>query len=308
MAENKITRHWPTALLGTLVAAVLLVAVFSYQVDETQLAVVTTFGQIEDQEPAPGLHFRWPYPIQQVHTFDKRDQIFKGQDGMIEETSLASFDNLIVGIFVIYRIDDARKFFENYKAIPEAENALNTWMRAAKKNVFSRYNTNAIFNTNPDQIKLDAICAGIRDEIARLAEPKGMDIRMVGVNTLNIPSGVTNKVYERMAAERETEARRFEAEGESQARQIRANADAEREKLLSEAHAKAREIQAEGDAAAAEYYSVFAKNPELAAFLRNLEALKGIINTKATLILDDRIWPFRLLQPEALNQAMPKAQ
>ena len=73
MANNTMLRHWPTALLGTLVALVLLTAVFSYQVGENELAVVTTLGKVEDYQPEPGLHFRWPYPIQEIHRFDGRD-------------------------------------------------------------------------------------------------------------------------------------------------------------------------------------------------------------------------------------------
>ena len=71
MASGNFFKHWPTVLLGLIVALILLTAVFSFQLNQTELAVVTTFGR-----PAvvaePGLHFRWPFPFQKVYFFDRR--------------------------------------------------------------------------------------------------------------------------------------------------------------------------------------------------------------------------------------------
>ena len=60
--------------------------------------------------------------------------------------------------------------------------------------------------------------------------------------------------------------------------------------------AKAKELMAAGDAKAAEFYSVFNKNPELAAFLRKLDSLKRILGTKTTLILDTEATPFDIFK------------
>ena len=71
MATGNFFKHWPTMLLGVVVAVILLIAVFSYQLNQTESAVVTTFGS-----PAavtdPGLHFRWPFPFQKIYKFDHR--------------------------------------------------------------------------------------------------------------------------------------------------------------------------------------------------------------------------------------------
>ena len=59
MATGKFFKHWPTILLGVIVAAILLVAVFSFQLNQTESAVVTTFGR-PTQVTEPGLHFLIP--------------------------------------------------------------------------------------------------------------------------------------------------------------------------------------------------------------------------------------------------------
>ena len=45
MAANNFFKHWPTWVLGLLVAVILLFAVFSFQLNETEVAVVTTLGR-----------------------------------------------------------------------------------------------------------------------------------------------------------------------------------------------------------------------------------------------------------------------
>ena len=301
MANNTMLRHWPTALLGTLVALVLLTAVFSYQVGENELAVVTTLGKVEDYQPEPGLHFRWPYPIQEIHRFDGRDQTFGGQVGAIEETNIAGFENILVGVFVIYRISDVRSFFAAYKTTAEAEAALDVWMSGARKNIFTQYPSTALFNTDPSAIKLDEIRERIKEELVRASAGKGIEIKMVGLHSINIPVGVTQTVFMRMAAEREADAQRTRSEGIRDAEKIRIEANAERNRLLTQAQAQARQIQAQGDAAAAEYYKIFAKNPELAAFLRKLQALREVTSNKTTLVLDDNTSPFDLLKSGSIS-------
>ena len=70
---------------------------------------------------------------------------------------------------------------------------------------------------------------------------------------------------------------------------------------ISQAEAEAKKIRGEGDELAAKNYAVFQKNPELALFLRNLEALKISLTDKDTLILDTDTPPFTLLKPGAVN-------
>ena len=114
MEKGNFFKHWPTMLLGLIVAVVLLTAVFSFQLNQTEVAVVTTFGR-----PAvvtePGLHFRWPFPFQKVYRFDKRIRCYEGSSGKLEETVTSDGHNIIVGIYVNYQISDVELFFSKLK-------------------------------------------------------------------------------------------------------------------------------------------------------------------------------------------------
>jgi membrane protease subunit HflC len=300
-AENstKIVRHWPTMLLGIIVAFVFLIIVFSFQVQEKDTAVVTTFGKIENKTYGPGLHFRWPYPIQVVFKFDHRDRSFSGNTGKLEETLTADGQNVIVGIFVNYNISNAKAFYKSLVNIETAEDQLNSWMRSAKDETIGRYSFNQLINVNPKKMKLGIIEQEILNKLKKQADPYGLSIKSVGIMSLNVPKSISEKVFDRMIQERKVVSEKFRAEGQKEAEKIRIETDSKKRIVLAEAEAKAKEIRAQGDADAAKYYAVFKKSPDLAAFLRKLDSLRKIMKSKTTLILDTDSAPFDILKLDA---------
>ena len=305
MAEKNIFKHWPTMLLGFIVAAILLVAVFSFQLPETQCAVVTTFGRPQEVG-APGLHFRWPYPFQRVYTFDKRVRCFSGGDGKLEETMTKDGHNILIGIYVTYRISDVKLFFTSLENMTKAESQLNSLMRGAKNAAFGNYDFNQIVNTDPAKMELGRIQSDILATLRERAKPYGLDIISVGINTINVPKTISEKVFDRMIAERKKESDRIIAEGDMKAEKTKIEADRERARIIADADARALKIRAEAEAAAADYYKVFAKNPELAEFLRKLDALRKVMKGRTTLVVDTSTPPFDLLKPKALNNSFRK--
>lgn len=304
--EHKLSmmRHWPTLFLGLLVAVIFIVAVFSFQVKSTDVAIVTTFGRITrvfDGADAgdAGLKFRWPYPIQSVYAFDNRLRCFEGTTGKMEETLTRDAKNILVGIYITYRISNPKFFFTNIKDIKEAEESLNSFMRSAKVNIIGQYDFNQFVNVDPAKVKLADIERGMLKEIAERAENQcGITVETVGVKVLGLPQDVTAQVFERMKKERNVVAQDYRSKGESEAAQIRTKARNEQALTLAEAEAEAQRIRAEGDAKAAEYYAAFRKSPKLAAFLRKLESLRRIMKNKTTLILDTDSPPFDLLETD----------
>lgn len=91
---SKVPVYWSTILLGLIVAAVFLMAIFTYQVQENERALVITVGKISG-ERGPGLHLRWPLPIQEIVKYDIRQRCFDGTVGNLEETMTADEKNVI---------------------------------------------------------------------------------------------------------------------------------------------------------------------------------------------------------------------
>ncbi|MBS1454242.1 MAG: protease modulator HflC [Lentisphaeria bacterium] len=296
MATGNFFKHWPTMLLGVVVAVILLIAVFSYQLNQTESAVVTTFGS-----PAavtdPGLHFRWPFPFQKIYKFDHRIRCFEGGSGKIEETMTADGQNILVGIFINYRISAVEKFFRTLEDMTKAEERLNSLMRSAKNATFGQYKFSQVINTKPELMKLNEIQDRIKAALEKDTAEYGIEIVSVGINTINVPERITDKVFDRMIEDRKLVADRYLAEGTVRASEIRNDADQKKAVMLAKAEAEAREIRAQGDAEAATFYAVFRENPELAEFLRKLDSLRLIMRNQTTLVLDTNVAPFDLLKP-----------
>ena len=316
MANKNFFKHWPTMLLGLVVALILLTAVFSFQLNQTEVAIVTTFGRPEVVEDA-GLHFRWPYPFQKVYFFDKRIRCYEGSNGKLEEIVTKDSHNITVGIYVNYRISNVELFFRTLNDIPNAENVLNGLMRSAKNAEFGKRNfdsiiiysgmstadakTDAKADAKPqmsiDQSALNAIAADIKVSLSKETAQYGIEIVDVGINSLGVPKSVTEKVFERMINERKQYTEKKISEGKKRAEEIRVAANLERDQKIADAEAKALKLRGEGDAAAAQYYEVFSKDAKLAEFLRKTEALRILLRSRTTLIIDTNTPPFDILKP-----------
>ena len=294
MAANNFFKHWPTWVLGLLVAVILLFAVFSFQLSQTEVAVVTTFGR-PAQVSEPGLHFRWPYPFQRIYRFDKRIRCFAGGAGKLEETTTSDGHNLLVGIYVNYSISDAEKFFKTLENITQGEEKLNALMRGYKNAAIGEYLFKQIINTDPKEMKLKEIQNKIKQNLATETKGYGLDIIDVGISTINVPKSISEKVADRMIAERKVQSDAYISEGNARAKQIRTEADTSKTIQLADAEAKARTIRAEGDAEAAKYYAIFSQNPQLAEFLLKLDSLRKIMKGRTTLVTDYTIAPFDIL-------------
>ena len=80
---------------------------------------------------------------------------------------------------------------------------------------------------------------------------------------------------------------------------LKADADLKANEILAKAEAQAKVLRGEAEAASAKFFKEFEKNPELANFLFNLNAMEGSLKENSTLILDPNTPPFNLLtQPQ----------
>ena len=304
----KVPVYWSTILLGLIVAAIFLVAIFSYQVQETERALVITMGKITGEQ-GPGLHLRLPLPIQEIVKYDIRERCFEGNTGSLEETMTQDEKNVIVGIYTIYSIQDLKQFKNAAKSLESAEEYLSNRMRTVKGAVVGQFRFDQMINTDPKKMKLTEIEKAMFDQIAPdLKERYGLKVVKVGIRTISVPSKISTAITERMKKERETAASIDKQKGKVEAEKIKTDANQKKREVITQAEAEAKKLMAEGDAEAAKQYAVFGENPELAAFLRKLDSLKRIVKTKTTLVLGTDSAPFDLFNTKVgeLQQRAPE--
>lgn len=302
---EKAPVYWSTILLGLLVAAIFLIAIFSYQVQETERALVITMGKITG-ERGPGFHLRLPLPIQEIVKYDIRERCFDGNTGGLEETMTKDEKNVIVGIYAIYRIKDLARFKNAAKSLESAEEYLSNRMRTAKGAVIGQFRFDQMINTDPKKMKLGEIELAMFDQIAPdVRDRYGLEVAKVGIRTISVPAKISEAIIKRMKKERETAASIDKQKGKVEAEEIKTRANEKKRELITQAEAAAKKLMAEGDAEAAMHYAVFNQNPELAAFLRKLDSLKRIVKTKTTLVLGTDSAPFDIFSLKAGELAHP---
>lgn len=305
MSERKTTQHWPAIVLGSVVAVIFVAALVTFQVQETELAVVMRFGRPKTTGAAvrvyePGLHLRWPYPIETVWRHDRRLQCYELKKGQVEQTQTRDNQQVIVTTYALWRVGDPAVFLKAVNTTPEAESKLDDVVRNARNNVLGRHALTELINVDRNLVKIGAIEAEILGELREVALTRyGIDVTFVGFKHIGFPEDVTNAVFSRMQEERKGKAEKYRSEGRRDAQRIRSQAEQQASDIMAKAEAEAKQIRAEGDRLAAEHYAVFSRNPQLAAFLRKLESLRETISEKTTLVLDTRTPPYDLLLPGA---------
>src|SRR5438270_4982699 len=146
-------------LITLITAAVLLVIficmLFTFQVRQTEVAVVTTFGEYSRSITEPGLKGRLPWPIQKVYQFDNRMQTLERK---FDETITKDQINVVIAVYVGWRIDNPKLFLESFNGdMTRAEQTLEPVLRHAKSGVLGRYNFSDLISTNQAELKFDQI-------------------------------------------------------------------------------------------------------------------------------------------------------
>ena len=279
------------------IVLVILVTVFfliCFQVRETESALVTRFGEPVRSITKPGLYLKWPVPIEKVNRFDSRSRLF---EAVLAEIPTKGGEPIIVNSYVFWKIADPKTFLVSVGSTTEAEKFLLGLMGNARNSVIGQHYFSEFVNSDPSKVQFDTIENEIHQAIAADAREKyGIEIRMVGIKRLMISEKVTNKVFDRMKADRKRKTEAILAQGNAEAKKIRTDAESKKTELLAVADARAMKIRGDGDAEAAKYYEMLEVEPELAMFLRNIEALKKLLAERSTIVLDADTEPMNLLK------------
>ena len=284
------------ALIAIVVVAILGFAMFSFQVASNESAVLTRFGSPVRTLPEPGLYFKWPWPIDTVNRFDTRLAFY---DTRLSEALTQDKRNVILPVFVAWRVADPLKFLQALGTPAAAPTKLDSLATSARNALLGRYDFQELVSTDPAKLKLVELEQRLMESIRPQAlSAFGIAIEQVGLKRIALPEANTLYVFERMKAERGQYAARYRAEGRREAEELRAKTDAERTVLLAEAQKFAEETRGKAEAEAAKIYSdAHTQDPQFYKFLRELETLRKVTRENTTLILDTDTAPFNQLKP-----------
>ena len=270
----KKTVRW--VILVVLIAVAAGIAFSSLViVDETEFAVVTTFGRIAavygDDRSESGLHPKAPWQF--AIKIDRRFRVF---DPPPREVMTGDKRNLEVAPYVVWRVADPIVFLRGSGSHDLAEARLNERVSAALSDAIGRRELASLASTDGTRWALDALTRDVLGAVVPAARDElGVDVIDVRLRRFGHPLEVRPAVFELIRSERRQVAARLRAEGEAQYLTITSQADRSRDTILAEAEAEATRLLNEAHA----------RDPRFFEFLRTLEAYRSILDERATVVL-----------------------
>ncbi|NNJ93898.1 MAG: protease modulator HflC [Halobacteria archaeon] len=254
-----------------LVLAVLVGLSSIFIVDEREVAIKFRLGEIVRSDYEPGLHFKAPWPVNNVRKFDKRVLTL---DTRPERFLTGEKKNVNVDFFVKWRIVKPELF---YTAFMGDERQADTRLRQIINNGLQlEFENRTIRQVVSDDraVMMESLTKKGNDEV----EQFGIEIVDVRIKQIELPVEVRNSVFERMRAERERIAKELRAQGQEAGKGIRAIAERERTVILAEAQRDAETTRGEGDARATEIYAnAYGTNEEFYEFYRSMNAYRSAL-------------------------------
>lgn len=302
--NNKKKPNVVTIIVALIIVVTMLFYFFTFQVRITEKAVVTTFGKPTKtidptKDSNPGLYWKWPYPFQDVDIFDSRMRIFTGT---LEQIFTSDGKSIILQTYTGWKIDNPKTFLVRIGTEWEAKTTLESFIRTHTNIVISKHSFYQIISKNKKVSFLEEIESTVKIAVNNEAKDLGMKVGEFGFRRLVLPESTTKEVSNRMKEERNRLAEKYRSEGAKQADMIRSSADAHKEEQLIIARARAKEIEGEAFAEIEKEYEIFAKEKELAIWIRKLESLKKILKAnRSTLLLDPSTAPFDLLKDSRIH-------
>ena len=267
--------------LGIIVLLVILGTVIlsaTYTVDEREKAIVFQFGEILRADDKPGIHFKTPF-INNVRKFDARIQTM---DAEPESYLTEEKKNLIVDSFVKWRVKDAFTYYTTLGGLPSnARNRLSQRVNDALRSEFGKRSVQQVISGD----RVD-IMKAVRQSIDKETSVLGLEVIDVRLKRVDLDITISERVYQRMEAERSMVAKQLRARGAEAAERVRADADRQRQVILANGNREAQEIRGLGDATATGVYAeAFGQDREFYRLYRSLGAYRATFNSPTNLLV-----------------------
>ena len=269
-----------------LLGLILLIGVLSsfYTVDDKQQAVVTTFGAVTEITD-PGLHFKLPFGIQQVHKVDVNvyqkielgyfnNGAGAGKFNELESSMITGDYNIVnVDFFVEYKISDPVAYLFSAN---QPELILKNLIQSQVRNVVGSSTVDAVLTDGKENIQMQ-----VRELVSQILAEYQIGLTLIDVR-IQDSEAPTKEVIEAFKAV-ETAKQNAEAvvnaakayknaklpEAEAEADKLKQNAQYLKQKRINEAIEAVAMFEA--------MYAEYAQNPEITLSRMYYEAISQIL-------------------------------
>ncbi|MDO4551400.1 MAG: protease modulator HflC [Planctomycetia bacterium] len=292
--DTENVQPWGAYLLRVFISifivAILVAYGMMFQVNEkSETVVVTRFDnpiRVVSGMTEPGLHWKLPWPIDNVKYVDMRKRSFSTPHAAALTQDKQS---IILLTYVVWQVSDAEQFLKSTRTVEEAENKLQSTVVSVKNTLLGTYNLDTLISTNPDHAQ---IMTKLENQICHAARAKhldaGIEILQVGIKRISFPEDNISATLDKMRAERVAIATEIRARGETEANEIRNRAEQDAAVTRARGTQQAGTIIAEARKMAAEIYNQSHDlDPEFYEFWRQMDVIRKTIGQNTTLILQN---------------------
>ena len=282
-------------LAVVVVAAIVAFYAFTFRVSPDELGVVLHFGKVERQEP-PGLHFRLPYPIEEVRLPKvtrqniteigmRSSEVARGALAVPEESLILTGDENIVDInFVVFwRIKDAKKYLFN---IQRPEITVKEVAESAMRDIVGQSDIQPLL-TGARQKTEQAVQKLMQDVLDSYGA--GVSIDQVQLQKVDPPTQVIDAFRDVQAARADQQ--RLQNEAASYSSRIVPEARGDAERILQGARAYKEQTVAEATGQTVRFlkvYEEYKKAPEVTRTRMYLETMERVLGGTDKIIMDSR--------------------
>lgn len=146
-----------------IVAAFILIPQALFTVDETQLAIVTRFGEFQRDYRSPGLYVKQPF----VETVRKMDSRLLRVDAQPASLLTSDKRNLVIDAYARYRIVDPLKFFQRLQTEGEAVSRVSDIVNSQLRREVALDTQSEVISETREQVMRRVANASNRSEISR---------------------------------------------------------------------------------------------------------------------------------------------
>lgn len=313
MSTRRITMTFGMVTIGII----LLIVAFTtwYTVDESEQAVVITFGKADTTITDSGLHFKLPWPIQRAEVLSKETYSLQfgykqDQSGELvsfdKETKMITGDEYIVlaDLVVQWKIAEPQKYLFNSQNPREI---LEDATSASIRSVIGSSTIDSALTDGKAEIE-----GKTRELLASLVEKYDIGIAIQGVKLqdVELPNAEVRAAFTAVTDARETKETKTN-EAEKYNNQKTNEAIGERDAIQSRAIGQktARIEQARGDVALFNnLYAEYAKNKDITRQRLVIETLEQVLPKAKIYIMNDSGETVKYLPLQQLeNQPVPPA-
>lgn len=264
-------------LILVIIGAAILLPQLLFAVDETEVAVVTRFGQIINVQEKPGLNVKAPF-VDAVTRYEKRLLIF---DAPPDSLLTKDKKRLIIDMYARGNITDPRLFRQKFVDESDATNKAVDIISSELRREISSHDQSEIITTKRDEMMANVLSAS-----APKLKEFGIDLADVRIKRADFPGEIAESVYSRMKAERQRKADKERAEGAEIDSQVRADADRKATIIRANANRDSNIIRGCGEADATRIFAeALEQDPEFYSFQRSLESTRKILGNETTVVM-----------------------